>query len=486
MSLRKIYSSTGLSSPRKPDALSAAATASEGISNQDPSLSFVVIVLGLHFGLALALRQFGLLATAHAYLTLAVGLLALSRVDRQPERLLYVLAYIAGVDLIWRGSNASIFYEIGKYALIGFSFIGLLLQRKLPTTWRWPLVFIALLVPSVFVLPYFDRQAIAFNLAGPVSLAVASIYMSTLRLTLPQFKRTLLALLVPSVSLGFLALFFTIEADELTFTGASLYVTAANIGPNQVSSILGLAMLAAFCYAILEKKNSILRNLMILIMVWMLAQSMLTFSRGGLWGALGAIFIGTLFLARDGRIRARIIGLALVVVPLFFFVLFPMLDDFTGNTLSARLQDPSATRREDLLLAELDMFTANPVFGLGPGQAALQHAIYFRWAHSHTEFTRLLAEHGVFGLAVLLILSYVTLKRMLARVPAENKSIAVMATFWALLFMGHSATRLMVVAFMFALPELTLKFGGWEESPSEQPEPAASQLRPGLRRALRR
>lgn len=478
-----MYSPTGLSSQRK---LDATATASQKTSRQDPSLAFVLAILGLHFGLVLLLRQFSLLATAHAYLTLAIGLLFLTQVHRQPERLLYLLAYIAGVDLIWRGSNASIFYEIGKYALLGFSFMGLLLQRKKPLTWRWPLVFVLLLAPSVFVLPYFDRQAIAFNLAGPVALAVASIYMSTLHLTLPQFKRMLLALLVPSASLGFLSLFFTLGAEEINFTGVSLYVTAANIGPNQVSSILGLAMLAAFCYAILEKQNTMLRNLMVVIMVWMLAQAMLTFSRGGLWGALGAIFIGALFLARDGRMRAQISGLALVIVPLFVFVFFPMLDDFTGNTLSARLQDPSATRREDLLLAELDMFVENPIFGIGPGQAALQHALYFRWAHSHTEFTRLLAEHGSFGLIALLILSYVTLKRMLAQGPAENKALAVMATFWALLFMGHSATRLVAVAFMFALPEISLKFGEQQEDSSTHPEPDTPPLRPGLRRALRR
>lgn len=452
--MRKMYSSTRLSSPHK----SVALTANEKISEQDPSLAFVLAILGLHFGLALLMRQFSLLATAHAYLTLAIGLLALTRVNRQPERLLYVLAYIAGVDLIWRGGGATIFYEIGKYALIGFSFMGLLLQRKPPTTWRWPLVFTILLAPSIFVMPYFNRQQIAFHLAGPVALAVASMYMSTLRLTLPQFKRMLLALLVPSASLGFLTMFFTLEATEIDFTGISLHATSAGIGPNQVSSILGLALVAAFCYAILEKHNTVLRNLMILIIIWMVAQSMLTFSRGGLWTGLGAILMGALFLARDGRMRARVIGLALVVVPLFTLVIFPALDDFTGNTLSARLQDTSTTRRDGVVLADWDIFVNNPIAGVGPGQSKILHALYLpKSIQAHVEYSRLLAEHGIFGLAVLLILSYVTLKRLLAKDSVENKALSVIATFWALLFMGHSATRLMAVAFMFALPELSFE-----------------------------
>jgi hypothetical protein len=423
---------------------------------QNPSFAAVVALLGLHFVLAFLMKQSSVFTTLHAYVTLAVSLFLLLRVKNQPEQLVYALSYIAGVELLWRGNNASTFYEIGKYSLIVLSTLGFFLQQRRTSFRKWPLLYLVLLVPSFFVLPYFDRQYIAFNLAGPVALAVTSLFLGTIHLSLPQFKHVLLAVLIPSVSLGFLSLFYTTTTESIDFTGASLKATAAGIGPNQVSSILGLAMVCAYAYALIETRNKPLRMLMVGIALWMLAQSMLTFSRGGLWTALGAVAVSAIFLLRNSQTRTRVLVASAFLIPTFVYIIFPVIDNFTGNTLSVRLQDPNTTNRDVIMQVDWKLFQDNPIFGVGPGQSEILHAVYFKATDTHTEYTRLLAEHGSFGVGVLLILAILTLQRTFGKRPIYAKSFGIMFTVWALLFMAHSATRLVAVSLVFAFPEMIL------------------------------
>lgn len=443
-------------------------------ATQDPPFIGVVVLLGLHFVIALLMKQSSEFTTLHAYLTLGVSFFLLLRVKDQPEKLAYAMGYIAGVELLWRGNNASTFYEIGKYSLITFSILGFVLKEKRISLSKWPLIYLVLLVPSLFILPNFNRQYIAFNLAGPVAMALVSLFLCAVRLSLPQFKRVLLAVLIPSVSLGFLSLFYTISSESVDFTGASLKVTSAGIGPNQVSSILGLAMICAYAYALIEKQNKPLRVLMVGIAIWMLAQSMLTFSRGGLWTAIGAVAISVIFLLRDSRTRTRVLIASAFLIPTFIYIIFPAIDDFTGNTLSARLRDPNTTNRDSLMQIDWKLFKDNPIFGVGPGQSEIIHVLYIRSANTHTEYTRLLAEHGSFGVAALLVLTLVTLQRAFGKRPIYARSFGIMFTVWALLFMAHSATRLVAVSLIFAFPEMTLDI-------DEEAKPEVVRERPSIR-----
>jgi O-antigen ligase len=423
---------------------------------KDPSFLVVMILIGLHFVVAFLMKQSQTFTTIHAYLTLAVSFIFVLRVRNHPEQLVYVLGYIAGAELLWRGNNASTFYEIGKYSLIVLSILGSILFQRPSAFSKWPLLYLVLLVPSFFVLPYFDRESIAFNLAGPVAMASISVFLGAVHLPLSEFKRVLLAVLIPSVSLGFLSLFYIVTNENIVFTGVSLKATSAGIGPNQVASALGLAMVCAYAYVVLETKNKPLRLLMAGIAIWMLVQTMLTFSRGGLWAAVGAVVVSTIYFLRYWRSRIWILMVSAILIPLFVYGVFPMINDFTGNTLSRRLKDPDTTNRDILMQVDLQLFRENPIFGAGPGQSKVYHTFYFRSEQPHTEYTRLLAEHGLFGVAALIILAVVTAQRVFSRRSTHSWSFGVMFTVWALLTMAHSATRLVVVSLIFALPEMTL------------------------------
>jgi len=209
------------------------------------SFGFRIFVLFIsHMILAVLLRGSSILSTLHAFVTLGIAFFFLLT-DRQPFRLIYMLAYITGAELLWRGTHASIFWETGKYAITFLAFFAMLRYWDLSKVDKRPLFYFIFLVPSIFVMPSFDRSQIAFNLSGPLALAIGTMFFSGAVLTRDHLKNLLLLMLAPIVSLGILVALGIVTADVLTFAQGSLFSTSAEIGPNQVSSVLGLGALAA-------------------------------------------------------------------------------------------------------------------------------------------------------------------------------------------------------------------------------------------------
>ena len=70
----------------------------------------------------------------------------------------------------------------------------------------------------------------------------------------------------------------------------------------------------------------------------------------------------------------------------------------------------------------------------------------------HTEYSRLLAEHGMFGLVSLLMLAVISWPRFVRRRGRSSNTIYSAAfTAWALAFMLYEAMRLAAVSFLFGL-----------------------------------
>ncbi|MEW6716799.1 MAG: O-antigen ligase family protein [Chloroflexota bacterium] len=410
----------------------------------------VIAFILVHVPLAFLIRWNPIFSTAHALITIGLGLLWLLR-DRQPYRVIYLAAYITGAELLWRGTGANTFWETGKYATSLLLILAIFRYRLLSRSVKWPIYYFLLLIPSVSLLPRFDREAIAFNLAGPFALAVCSLFFSSISLNRSHIQRILLALIAPAVGLAILAAYGTFSTEEIIFTGASIRATAADIGPNQVSSILGLGALGAFFYALGERKNRFLRFMMIGIVIWLLAQALLTFSRGGFWTTIGAIVVAGFYMLRERRARTIFAFSTTFVLFVGYFLVFPLLNNFTGGTLETRFTDFDTTGRSEIIKADLIAYREHPLLGLGPGQSYIFHAVIFRISNPHTEFTRLLAEHGSLGLLALLILLWVAAKRVLAKNSLVVKAYTVSFTAWTFLFMYHAATRLVAPSFIFGL-----------------------------------
>ena len=415
-----------------------------------PNTFKVLFFFLMQAALALAIHQVNILSTLHAYVTLAVGLFLLIT-EKEPYKLMYWMGYVVAAELLWRGMGARVFWETGKYVVIVISLLGCLKNNG-----EYKLIFrlapyFLLLVPAVLLMPTFNREVIAFALAGPLALVAASMFFSRYKIDTAQMKTLLLTILASVLTFSILVLLGLINAEEIEFSGASNYFTSANTGPNQVSSLLSLGAFSAFVYVLLERDNKFLRVLVALMGLGLLVQITLTFSRGGLYTFLGAIAVGGLFFMRDQKSRMSYLAVVVVGFLIFYFFLLPVLDQWTSGTLGARLSNIEPTGRLEIIRSDLEVFQENPLYGIGLGKSDVEHARYFRVSNAHTEYSRMLAEHGVLGLISLLILVVVISLRVFQKDDPLNKAVIVACMTWGLLFMAHSATRLVAPSFLIGL-----------------------------------
>jgi len=174
----------------------------------------------------------------------------------------------------------------------------------------------------------------------------------------------------------------------------------------------------------------------------------LTFSRGGLYGAGGGAIAAIACLSRDRQARLRILffgGLTLVVA---IFVVLPRLNDLTGGALTARFENTSTTGRTEIAESDLKFWDENPIVGVGVGMSFYRD---FGWKSAHTEFTRMLAEHGSFGFVAILLLLIAGLRQLTLPQRPRRRAVVAAMLVWSVLFMAAMAMRLVAPSFTFGL-----------------------------------
>lgn len=428
-----------------------------------------LFLLLLHAPLVLVIKSSSLVATAHALITLGIALRCLR--FRSPELLVCAMGYIVASEPLWRVGKAMVFYETAKYSIAGLSIMAILRYRTLNRADKSPLLYFALLLPSLLVLPEFDRQAISFNLSGPFALAMCALFLSSLRFPPRVITRLALTTLAPILGFVFLASFSTFTAEqEINFYASK--TAAGGLGNNQASSILGLGALLAFIYVFIAPQPRWLRFFVGGLGLWCGVQGALTFSRGGVATGIGAIAAVTFFLLRDRHFRgAVVIRIALIAV-IALYIAVPFLNAFTTGSFQDRFTDARLTGRDRIIEADFMAFRENPILGVGPGQSKDYHSRTFRRSSSHTEYSRLLAEHGMLGLFALFLLAWMSVRRLLRRSSHADKAMAAGLTTWAMLFMFHAAMRMAAVSFIFALGSAYLM------ARVPRPDPSRSRAHP--------
>jgi O-antigen ligase len=447
--------------------------------------------VGAHVLLAALMRGHPAVATAHALATVVLGV-AWATSGRRPERVACVAAYIAGSEVLWRMTGADFFWEGGKYATVLVLVVALVWARRL----RPPVAMLAyfgLLLPSTVILwaevgASQARSQTSFNLSGPLSLAVCVWFFSRLRISRSDFSRILLALLAPVAGIFTASFLGTVTAADLSFGSGSNMVTSGGFGPNQVSALLGLGALAAFVLAIDRRLPIVSRAGFFGAMLAFAAQSALTFSRTGLVAMVLCVGVGAVFLARSHAARFRVAVVLVLLTSVAALVLLPRLESLTQGAVVDRFLDTSPTGRDQLAMADLVIFREHPLLGVGPGQAKPLRIVEGRIGVAHTEFTRMLAEHGVLGLVALLFLLSTAVRRFRATQGPEERAIVAMLYAWSLAFMLVSGMRVVAPSFAFglatALPALAprtrhapavgpaARFGATLPLPQPEPSPA--------------
>jgi O-antigen ligase len=76
---------------------------------------------------------------------------------------------------------------------------------------------------------------------------------------------------------------------------------------------------------------------------------------------------------------------------------------------------------------------------------------------AHTEYSRLLAEHGLLGLFAIILLFFMAIRAFWHAPTAQAKGLTVAFMGWSLIEMLHQAMRLAAISYFFALPLATLE-----------------------------
>jgi O-antigen ligase len=389
-------------------------------------------------------------------------------------RNIFMLAgYLIGMELLIRMAGTPLPHEFTKYAVSFLLLLSLLLKSKqIPIIW---VVFGALLMPGILLTDAGDfeasRQLISANLAGPFCLLLSVAYFHNRVLRMSDLRQAFLYTLYPLASiLGYLFI-ATPDLSEIDFGYRSNFATSV-YGPNQVSSILGLGILLIGISYFLKLRLFSNHLLSFSFLGFLLFRGLLTFSRGGMLAAILILLLVFIYLSviSIGTKRAffRTVAFAFGVTLCAYFA-FNYTNELTDNKLYDRYTGQKAGKQiEDIdkftsgrtLIVNLDwqIFLNNPVLGVGVGMGKFYRTNFgFNvFVAAHNEFSRLLAEHGLFGLIALVILIVAPLLRFFESTLIVERVLIIASVGFCFAFMTHSATRIAAPCFFYGMAFIKL------------------------------
>lgn len=375
-----------------------------------------------------------------------------------------VTAYIAGLEIIQRMQNAMLGYEMAKYSVIGFLLLGMALeQRVIPRNKTW-ITALLLLVPSMFLADSFE--GIRFSASGIIALLLAAYYFQGRYLSKDDYYKLLSFIILPIISAAVVVTLKTPDYSAITFTAESMAVMSGGYGPIHVSTILSIGLLILIIFMMIGEslfKNKWLNYLVIFLMAF---RVIFTFARSGLLSLILSLTCVFLCFTNDHHFKKNKSIISLVIVGIVFLIAWSSIDSITGgmskNRFTGRNDDGDkkedvTTGRSELNKQDLEIFSQYPIAGIGVGNVAEYRITHYGLPHtSHMEYTRLLAEHGLFGLFVVLILIIEPLKHY-KTTRGYTRLFFVAFVVFTLTNMIPAATRTAMPMFLYGLAFTRIK-----------------------------
>jgi len=367
-------------------------------------------------------------------------------------------AYWVGMEVFLRMVETNLLWESGKYGTIILLMTGFLMEEKSHKTPKYFVYFIVLLIPSILVINFpnnqMAREEVAFNLSGPICLALSSIYFFERGIMVNKLFDILKFIILPVLSMSVYLALVTPDLSQIIFSTESNYETSGGFGPNQVSTVLGIAILIVGVFIYYRKPLTGMIMLDAGLLAYLLFRGLITFSKGGILTAglaLLALVVMNYIIAKRTAVKLNPI-VFLVILACISIYIWNATNESTQQMLSYRYSGihPITLEREDvtsgrlvLLENEIRLFVEHPILGIGPGMTRVYTA-------THSEFTRLLAEHGVFGLvALFLMIAMPNIHIFQIRKEARPLYFAIFVI--VLMTLLHSAMRLAIPAFLYGL-----------------------------------
>lgn len=422
-------------------------------------LGWILAIIAIHVLLGVGGALTRLIPSIHAVATVGAGLVLMFFSSR-PDRIVAVTAYGGMCDVYWRMTKSSAPWELSKYLLaLGAVVLTVRFIRRAPRAWV-PSALLLTLVPGMLLTAFsetlhFTRDRISSYEMGMVSMALGALAFRHLRATKTDAWNLGWILLGPLIAALGVTAHALLTSPDLGFTANSNAIATGGYGPNQVSSTMGLIPLICVLLVFLPWGRR-LWWVLAPLGLWATWATFLTFSRGGIYSAVlaGAAMLLVGITQRGARMRSL---LTLAAAAAALVVVFNSANDFSGNWLDARYEKAGTTGRNNIAEGDIGLFETHPLFGVGSGRAPelrTGEGEHLDSAAAHTEFTRLLAEHGVFGLATIVLIVVMLAQSYRWSLSYWNRLMIVAFSIWSLTTMLHAATRIGAVSVMLALTQL--------------------------------
>lgn len=437
------------------------------MKNTKLSYSFLLLI---HAVIALAVFAVPFLSKIYALIIPIVGFFVVYRTKNRNNEVLLVAAYMVGVEVFLRMTGGNFNNEYVKVNVIFFMLVGMIYSNFSTNAFiYW--FFLILLIPGILITstvfnPAIDiKKSLVFNLSGPVCLAISSIYMFKRKILFSDLQNVLVAMGLPIVSTTIYLFLFNPSVRDVVTGTQSNFETSGGFGPNQVSTALGLGMFVFFTQLILFSKSKSTMLLNGILVIFITYRGIVTFSRGGVLTAVAMIvcllFLLYQFSNAKGKNKFVLVFVltGLIAVGVWTYSSFQtrglIEKRYANQDARGRIKKDRLGGREQIMNEELKLFIDNPILGVGAGMGKqVRKETFGDGAASHNEITRMLSEHGLFGIFGLLILIVTPFVIYINN--RQHLYFLSFFVFW-LLTINHAAMRTAAPAFVYALSLLLVQ-----------------------------
>ncbi|MFB3389150.1 O-antigen ligase family protein [Flavobacterium sp. LAR06] len=425
--------------------------------------SYALLLL-LHTLVALVVFVVPFLSKVIALLIPVIGFYIVYRNKNANNEVLLVTAYLVGIEVFLRMTNGNYNNEFVKLNIIAFMFIGMIYSNFSKNAFiYW--FFLILLIPGILITStHIDynldvKKSLVFNLSGPLCLAISAIYMFKRRVLFSDLQKIIATIGLPIVATTVYLFLYNPSVKDVVTGTQSNFETSGGFGPNQVSTILGLGMFIFFTQLVLfskTKKEVLLNGFLFLFVSY---RAVVTFSRGGVITAVIMIicllFLLYYFSNAKGRTKFSLVFILTILMTLGIWSYSSVqtggliIKRYSNEDAIGRTKKDKLGGREIIMDTEIKLFLDNPVLGIGAGMGKeIRKESFGMEVASHNEITRMLSEHGLFGIFGLLILLLTPLVLYINN--RQHLYFLSFYVFW-LLTINHAAMRIAAPAFVYAL-----------------------------------
>lgn len=428
--------------------------------------NYIKLIAG-HLAIGVLIFFFPFFAKIYAIGIVVIGMYFVLKNKNKHHEVLYAAAYIAGSEVFLRTTFGNPFHEYGKYFVLLFILLGIFysgIPKKINPYWLYLLFLIPSILIAVNQLNFEIRKKIIFDILGPITLGVCALYTYKRKITAREINSVLLALGLPVIACcTFLFLAYPLHKTVIDNTESNFFLSG-DYAPNQMSTALGLGTFAFFLRVLCVRTSNKILVLNSIIVCGLFYRGLLTFSRGGMMTEMLMTFVllFVFYFSSNNRTSYQIkIGFTVLLFPLVFGLASWQTDGlllkrYTDKNPSGLSKSHEKNGRQDMALEEIKLFQKNPLTGIGVGEIKeIRKTEYKTSISSHNEITRLLAEHGILGVASLLIL--LLFPALIYLKNKQNYYLLCFFAFW-LLTINHSGMRTAAPSLLYALALFNLKF----------------------------